>query len=172
VLPAETSPVVIGLVVILSPSSKAGEPLIKPVMLPSRFCFQFTTEGTPGGALCGAALALGTGFLAGTFLAGAGEGEVAPSDPPKSEIVLRAAGGAAFGAGAGAGADLAAPPKRLMVAPGGAFSTDFFAAVAAFFFAAASAAAARLASAAAAAAAFFSAAAAAAAAFFSSASRF
>ena len=142
------SPFVIGLVVILSPSSKAGDPEIKPVILPSRFCFQLTTEGTPAGALAGAffgaglafGLGLGLGLAAAAFLAAGGGGdEVLPPAPPKSESVWRGAGGVALGAGAGAGADLAAPPpkppKRLMVAPGAAFSTDFLASVAAFFWA-------------------------------------
>ena len=76
---------------------------MKPVILPSRFCFQLTTEGTPAGALAGAffgaglAFGLGLGLAVAAFLgAGAGGDEVLPPAPPKSESVLRAAGGAAF----------------------------------------------------------------------------
>jgi len=45
------SPLAIGLVVIRSPSLKLGEPLIKPVIEPSRFFRQLTKVGTPLGAL-------------------------------------------------------------------------------------------------------------------------
>ena len=90
---------------------------MKPVTDPSLFFFQLTIDGTPAGAflaagLAGMALAFGLGF------------GVSLSPAPNSDIVLRDAGA---GLGAGGGVDVVPAPKRLIVAPRGAFFTVFFA---------------------------------------------
>ncbi len=77
-----TLPFLIGLVVTFSPSLKALDPEMKPVMDPSKFFFHLLNVGTPRGAVAGtvAAEALLTApVLAGV---GAGEGRSSASAPP------------------------------------------------------------------------------------------
>jgi len=79
----------IGEVVTASPSSKAGEPEMKPEIEPSRFCFQPEIVGTPLGA---------TLTLAGAFtpLAGAAGAGAGGAPPPNAPNKLMVAPGAAF----------------------------------------------------------------------------
>mmetsp|Transcript_14957 Transcript_14957/g.30499 ORF Transcript_14957/g.30499 Transcript_14957/m.30499 type:complete len:380 (-) Transcript_14957:622-1761(-) len=83
-----------GLVVILSPSAKFRDPLTRPVMDLSEFCFHRLMVGTPAGAFFAGALFLGGGKVSSTGL-------LPPPPRPKREIValdtaLEMASNAAF----------------------------------------------------------------------------
>ena len=94
-VPAAASPLM-GDVVTDSPSSNAGDPVMKPEIEPSRFCVHWFRVGTPLGATAATVFA--------TFAGAGAEGGVAAGLAPPPN-----------------------PPKRLMLAPGAAFSTAFFA---------------------------------------------
>jgi len=86
-LPPSAS-VVMGEVDTASPSSKLGDPLIKPEIPPSRFCFQLDIIGTPRGALD--ADFLGGAALAGLLTAGGAVSSLVSAlspNNPKREIV-------------------------------------------------------------------------------------
>ena len=158
--PFATFPFAIGLVVTLSPSAKALEPEISPVMDPSKFFFQRDIVGTPRGAcFCGIGLD-GRGACFGIGLEGRGAcfgigrdglgadalgagsafgspSSAAPKPSPKSENVARGLADSTASMAALASRSFRSRVK-VIVAPGLAPSMSLMAAAILAFFTAGS----------------------------------